>query len=74
MTPIWQWNGKGKAWGLVEGVAYFVCLKANYATASQLKWGSGRNRDDGYAVTAYLLDYCKSLRGGFVAELNSTRR
>lgn len=74
MTHIWQWDGKGKAGRLVEGVVDFVRLKANYAPASWPKRGSGTNWDDGYAVTAYFLDYCESLRGGFVAELNKKMR
>lgn len=74
MTHIWQWDGKGKAGKLIEGVADFVRLKANYAPASWPKRGSGTNWDEGYAVTAYFLDYCESLRGGFVAELNKKMR
>ncbi|KAK1588938.1 hypothetical protein Q3G72_028793 [Acer saccharum] len=37
--------------------------------------GRGRDRwDQGFDVTAKFLDYCNSLRNGFVAELNKKMR
>ncbi|KAK6946050.1 basic secretory protein [Dillenia turbinata] len=36
--------------------------------------GQGDRWDQGYAVTAWFLDYCYSLRDGFVVELNARMR
>ncbi|XP_031256154.1 uncharacterized protein LOC116114140 [Pistacia vera] len=70
MTHIWQ-NGIGKAPGeVIEGVADFVRLKANYIPAHWVKPGGGDKWNHGYDVTARFFDYCDSLRNGFVAELN----
>lgn len=75
MTHIWQWNGNGKTpGGLIEGIADFVRLKANYAPSHWVKPGEGNRWDQGYDVTARFLDYCNSLRNGFVAELNKKTR
>ena len=75
MTHVWQWNGNGQApGGLIEGIADFVRLKANYAPAHWVKPGQGDRWDQGYDVTARFLDYCNSLRNGFVAELNKKMR
>ncbi|KAK4847628.1 hypothetical protein QYF36_004118 [Acer negundo] len=75
MTHIWQWNGNGKApAGLIEGIADYVRLKANYAPSHWVKPGQGDRWDQGYDVTARFLDYCNSLRNGFVAELNKKMR
>ncbi|OVA02041.1 Uncharacterized protein family [Macleaya cordata] len=74
-THVWQWNGNGNApGGLIEGISDFVRLKANYAPSHWVKPGQGNRWDQGYDVTAQFLDYCNSLRGGFVAELNSKMR
>jgi hypothetical protein len=71
MAHIWQWNGNGKApGGLIEGIADFVRLKANYAPSHWVQAGQGDSWDQGYDVTAKFLDYCNGLRNGFVAELN----
>lgn len=71
MTHIWQWNGNGQApGGLIEGIADFVRLKANYAPSHWVQPGQGDRWDQGYDVTAKFLDYCNDLRNGFVAELN----
>jgi hypothetical protein len=71
MTHIWQWNGNGQApGGLIEGIADFVRLKANYAPSHWVQAGQGDRWDQGYDVTAKFLDYCNGLRNGFVAELN----
>ncbi|XP_004496932.1 uncharacterized protein [Cicer arietinum] len=75
MTHVWQWNGNGEApGGLIEGVADYVRLKANYAPSHWKKAGEGDKWDQGYEVTARFLDYCDGLRNGFVAELNKMMR
>ncbi|XP_028781183.1 uncharacterized protein LOC114737427 [Neltuma alba] len=75
MAHIWQWNGIGQAnGGLIEGIADYVRLKAGYAPSRWAKPGQGDRWDQGYDVTAYFLDYCNSLRDGFVAELNKMMR
>ncbi|XP_058738854.1 uncharacterized protein LOC131610818 [Vicia villosa] len=71
MTHVWQWNGNGQAnGGLIEGIADYVRLKANFAPSHWVKDGQGDKWDHGYDVTARFLDYCDSLRNGFVADLN----
>ncbi|KAJ1700716.1 hypothetical protein LUZ63_000495 [Rhynchospora breviuscula] len=46
MTRVWQWNGQGKApGGLIEGIADFVRLKANYAPSHWVKPGQGDRWD-----------------------------
>ncbi|KAL6642895.1 hypothetical protein ACP70R_021076 [Stipagrostis hirtigluma subsp. patula] len=71
-THVWQWNGRGQAnGGLVEGIADFVRLKAGYASWRWVQPGQGDRWDHGYDVTARFLDYCDSLKPGFVAELNA---
>ncbi|CBI22516.3 hypothetical protein VitviT2T_003589 [Vitis vinifera] len=75
MTHIWQWNGNGQTpGGLIEGIADYVRLKANYAPSHWVQPGQGNRWDQGYDVTARFLDYCNSLRNGFVAELNKKMR
>ncbi|KAL6641238.1 hypothetical protein ACP70R_019419 [Stipagrostis hirtigluma subsp. patula] len=72
VTHVWQWNGQGRAnGGLIEGIADFVRLKAGYAPAHWVKAGEGDKWDHGYDVTARFLDYCNSLKPGFVAQLNA---
>ena len=71
MAHIWQWNGNGQTpGGLIEGIADFVRLKANYAPSHWVQAGQGDSWDQGYDVTAKFLDYCNGLRNGFVAKLN----
>ncbi|KAI4298517.1 hypothetical protein L6164_032067 [Bauhinia variegata] len=76
MTHVWQWFGSGYGTnpGLFEGIADFVRLKAGYAPAHWRKPGEGDSWNQGYEVTAHFLDYCESLRSGFVAELNKKSR
>ncbi|KAK3192921.1 hypothetical protein Dsin_024231 [Dipteronia sinensis] len=75
MTHVWQWNGAGQARGeLIEGIADFVRLKANYPANGWAQPGDGTTWDQGYSVTARFLDYCDGLRNGFVAELNKKMR
>lgn len=71
MTHVWQWYGNGKApWGLVNGIADYMRLRAGLAPKEWARRGSGSRWDEGYAVTAYFLDYCNGLKNGFVTELN----
>jgi hypothetical protein len=71
IAHIWQWNGNGQTpGGLIEGIADFVRLKANYAPSHWVQAGQGDSWDQGYDVTAKFLDYCNGLRNGFVAKLN----
>ncbi|KNA12595.1 hypothetical protein SOVF_124460 isoform C [Spinacia oleracea] len=75
MTHVWQWTGNGQApGGLIEGIADYVRLKAGYAPSHWVRAGQGNRWDQGYDVTARFLDYCNSLRNGFVAELNKKMR
>ncbi|RCV42345.1 hypothetical protein SEVIR_9G207800v4 [Setaria viridis] len=70
-THVWQWDGQGQAnGGLIEGIADFVRLRAGLAPDHWRKAGQGDKWDQGYDVTARFLDYCDSLKQGFVAELN----
>ncbi|KAA8545812.1 hypothetical protein F0562_020737 [Nyssa sinensis] len=75
ITHIWQWDGNGQTpGGLIEGIADFVRLKAGYVPSHWVQPGQGDRWDHGYDVTARFLDYCNSLRNGFVAELNKKMR
>jgi hypothetical protein len=75
MTHSWQWNGNNQApGGLIEGVADFVRLKADYVPSGWVQPGGGDRWDEGYSVTARFLDYCNGLKDGFVAELNKKMR
>ncbi|KAK7343493.1 hypothetical protein VNO77_12277 [Canavalia gladiata] len=75
MVHVWQWNGNGQTpSGLIEGIADFVRLKANYVPSHWVKPGEGQKWDQGYDVTARFLDYCDSLKNGFVAQLNNLTR
>ncbi|TVU32216.1 hypothetical protein EJB05_23938 [Eragrostis curvula] len=71
-THVWQWDGQGQAnGGLIEGIADYVRLKAGYAPGHWVQPGQGDRWDQGYDVTARFLDYCDSLKQGFVAQLNA---
>ncbi|PIA27045.1 hypothetical protein AQUCO_08300019v1 [Aquilegia coerulea] len=72
ITHVWQWNGyhHDARQGLIEGIADYIRLKAGLAPSHWIKKGSGNRWDEGYAVTAFFLDYCNDLRNGFVASLN----
>ncbi|KAK7343492.1 hypothetical protein VNO77_12276 [Canavalia gladiata] len=75
MVHVWQWNGNGRTpSGLIEGIADFVRLKANYVPSHWVKAGEGQKWDQGYDVTARFLDYCDTLKNGFVAQLNRFMR
>jgi hypothetical protein len=69
---LWQWGQDYDAhWGVYEGIADFVRLRAGYAPAHWVLPGQGSRWDKGYDVTARFFDYCDSLRPGFVAALNA---
>ncbi|KAE8781549.1 PR17d precursor [Hordeum vulgare] len=53
-----------------QGVADYVRLKAGYVPGHWVKAGGGDRWDQGYDVTARFLDYCDSLKPGFVAEMD----
>ncbi|KAL7595287.1 hypothetical protein Lser_V15G29357 [Lactuca serriola] len=75
MTHVFQWNGEGKApTGLVEGVADYTILKANYFPPAFAKPGTGNKWDQGYDFTARFLEYCDGITPGFVAKLNKKMR
>ncbi|XP_021816073.1 uncharacterized protein LOC110758506 [Prunus avium] len=77
MTHIWQNHGNHQAPnGLIEGIADFVRLKANYVPHNWAKPGEGLSWKQGSSVTARFLDYCNGLhqQQGFVAELNKKMR
>ena len=77
MAHTWQWDGSAGTKApveLIEGIADFMRLKANYAPSHWVKPGQGDSWDKGYDVTARFLDYCNDLRNGFVAELNKKMR
>ncbi|THF94277.1 hypothetical protein TEA_023428 [Camellia sinensis var. sinensis] len=77
MTHVWQWDRSPQTVaprGLIEGVADFVRLKVGYAPSHWMKPGQGNQWDQGYNVIARFLDYCDSIRNGFVAELNKKIR
>ncbi|CAI0445519.1 unnamed protein product [Linum tenue] len=75
MTHVWQWDGNGQAPpGLVSGIADFVRLKSGHGPGNWAGPGKGERWDEGYEVTARFLDYCESLKEGFVGELNRRMR
>uniref|UniRef100_A0A2N9GAW3 Uncharacterized protein n=1 Tax=Fagus sylvatica TaxID=28930 RepID=A0A2N9GAW3_FAGSY len=71
-TRVWQWSGNNEApIGLITGIADYVRLKAGWASPHWVQRGSGLRWNEGFAVTAYFLDYCNALNDGFVAEVNA---
>ncbi|CAN6287865.1 unnamed protein product [Urochloa humidicola] len=70
---VWQWGLQdyGAHPGIFEGIADYVRLKAGLAPGHWVKQGQGDRWDQGYDVTAWFLDYCDSLKQGFVADLNA---
>ncbi|OVA02042.1 Uncharacterized protein family [Macleaya cordata] len=77
LTHVWQWDGTPgprTPGSLIEGIADYVRLKANYPAPGWVQAGAGNSWDERSDVTAHFLDYCNSLRAGFVAELNSKMR
>ncbi|XP_060174410.1 uncharacterized protein LOC132605209 [Lycium barbarum] len=76
ITHIWQWDGKGHApRGLIEGIAEYVRLKAGLAPSRDwVTFRHGDRWDQGCDVMARFLNYCDSLKVGFVAQLNKKMR
>lgn len=75
MTHVFQWNGEGQApVGLVEGIADYTILKANYYPRGFANPGDGDTWDQGYDFTARFLEYCDEIVPGFVANLNKMMR
>ncbi|KAL5706860.1 hypothetical protein ACHQM5_024972 [Ranunculus cassubicifolius] len=75
MAHVWQWNGNGQApGGLIEGIADYIRLKAGLGPSHWVQPGGGDRWDQGYDVTARFLDYCNSLKSGFVLQLNAKMR
>ncbi|KAI9683405.1 MAG: hypothetical protein M1829_005477 [Trizodia sp. TS-e1964] len=75
MVHCWQWNGAGQApGGLIEGVADWVRLQAGLAPPHWERGAKGE-WDDGYATTAFFLEYLEGRFGkGTVARLNAALR
>jgi len=73
VVDVWQWGLQdyGAHPGIFEGIADFVRLKAGFAPGHWVQQGQGNRWDQGYDVTARFLDYCDSLKPGFVALLNA---
>ncbi|XP_023768546.1 uncharacterized protein LOC111917119 [Lactuca sativa] len=72
MTHVFQWNGEGQTpEGLVEGVADYTKLRANYVSSDFAKPGDGDKWDQGYDFTARFLEYCDGIVPDFVAKLNA---
>ena len=77
MVHVYQHNGQGSADpGLIEGIADYIRLEANYAP---VHWAKNKTRawNSGYDVTAYFLQWVAERRGengdgGFVQQLNVT--
>ena len=70
MTHVFQWLPTDAPEGLIEGIADYTMLKANYFPPGLAKPGDGDSWDQGYDVTARFLEYCESLLETFVAQLN----
>ncbi|CAN6323638.1 unnamed protein product [Urochloa humidicola] len=73
VVHVWQWGLQdyGAHPGIFEGIADYVRLKAGYPAQGWVQPGQGDRWDEGYSVTARFLEYCDSLKQGFVAELNA---
>eukprot|EP01018_Ginkgo_biloba_P009763 Gb_07741 [translate_table: standard] len=76
MGRVWLWDGGAEApRRLVEGMAEYVRLSAGLSSESDL-WVESDNKtedrwDAGGTKTALYLQYCESLKSGFVADLNA---
>ncbi|XP_030469664.1 uncharacterized protein LOC115688071 [Syzygium oleosum] len=51
-----------------------ILLTSGWPSKGWVAKGSGSRWDEGYAVTAYFLEYCNGLRDGFIADLNAMMR
>ena len=76
MVHCYQYNGHGTApWGLIEGIADFVRLKAGLAPPHWKgpKEELGERWDSGYQKTAYFLNWLEERHGsGSVGKINET--
>ncbi|XP_047337829.1 uncharacterized protein LOC124941533 [Impatiens glandulifera] len=70
MTHVWQSFGAFEPIMLIEGIADYTILKANYYPPLYAKPGMGDKWDQGYDFTARFLEYCEGLKPGFVPTLN----
>ncbi|WOG81569.1 hypothetical protein DCAR_0100720 [Daucus carota subsp. sativus] len=70
MTHVFQWIPSNAPQGLIEGIADYMMIRANYYPPVLAHPGDGDRWDQGYGITARFLEYCESLLGGFVAQLN----
>ncbi|MCL7050437.1 hypothetical protein MKW94_002094 [Papaver nudicaule] len=74
LTHVWQWDGTPgprAPQNLLEGIADYVRLKANLQGSYWTQRGSGNHWGERSDITAYFLDYCESLRPGFIKDLNT---
>ncbi|KAD6454227.1 hypothetical protein R6Q59_016067 [Mikania micrantha] len=75
MTHVFQWDGEGHTPSmLVEGIADYTILRADYAPPGFAKPGQGDRWDQGYDFTARFLEYCDGINSGFVAKFNKKMR
>ncbi|CAN6304737.1 unnamed protein product [Urochloa humidicola] len=74
VSYVWQWGMQqfyGANPGIFQGIADYVRLKAGYAPRNWVQPGQGGRWDQGFDVTARFLNYCDSVKPGFVAQLNA---
>ncbi|KAF5951793.1 hypothetical protein HYC85_009737 [Camellia sinensis] len=72
-VSVWSRNGQAPG-GLTEGIADYTVFKANYHAPNYAEPGIGNRWDEGYGVTARFLEYCDSIRLGFVVMQNKKMR
>ena len=75
MVHCWQHNGRGTCpGGLIEGIADWVRLRAEYAPPHWKQVAEGE-WDQGYQVTGYFLQWLEEKRGkGSVSKINEALR
>ncbi|CAL5377440.1 unnamed protein product [Camellia sinensis] len=67
------WNGQAPG-GLTEGIVDYTVFKASYYALDYAEPSVGNRWDEGYGVTAQFLEYCDSIRLGFVVMQNKKMR
>ncbi|KAM4098632.1 hypothetical protein ACJW30_07G092100 [Castanea mollissima] len=66
MAHVWQWNGQSLApGGLIEGIADYMRLKANYAPSHWVKPGEGKTWDQGYMIDGFVAELNKKMKDGY---------
>ncbi|KAI4375895.1 hypothetical protein MLD38_013712 [Melastoma candidum] len=72
ITRVWLWNGQGEApnW-LLSGIADYARLTSGHPSKDWPKRLSGSSWTEGYAVTAYFIEYLSEIHKGFVPEMNA---